>query len=107
MDQPPGGHGPLKKISREEVKHVSTLVRLKLSDHELDEYARDLDAILEYVAALDELDVSDVPPTGHVLEAPNVWQEDVPAPSSESEAILANAPEREERYFKVPKILEG
>jgi aspartyl-tRNA synthetase len=95
------------KISKGEVKHVAKLARLTLSEEEIDSYSHDLNAILDYVETLEALDTGDVSPTSHVLEMENVWRDDTPAAYSETEAILSNAPQRQERYFKVPKILEG
>ena len=95
------------KISKGEVQHVAKLARLTLSEEEIDSYSHDLNAILDYVETLETLDTGEVSPTSHVLLMENVWRDDTPAASSETEAILSNAPQRQERYFKVPKILEG
>ena len=54
---------------------------------------------------LNELDTSNVPPTVHAVELTNVWREDVPQPSLDHEKALQNAPERDGRYFKVPKLM--
>jgi aspartyl-tRNA synthetase len=95
------------EVTPDEVIHVAELARLTLSDKEVGEYARDLNAILDYVATLEELDTTDVPPTSHVLEIANVWRPDEPAESSAAEAILRNAPHRKDTFFQVPRILEG
>ncbi len=94
-------------VTPDEVRHVAKLARLSLSDEEVGEYAENLNAILDYVATLEELDTEDVPPTSHVLEINNVWRKDEPAESSAAESILKNAPHRKDTFFQVPRILEG
>ncbi len=89
-------------ISRDEVVHVARLARLALTDEELDRFAGQLDAILEAVGKVSELDLSGVEPTLHPLELSNVWAEDEPRPSLPVEDALANAPEAEENAFRVP-----
>ena len=89
-------------ISRDEVVHVARLARLALTDDELDRFAGQLDAILEAVGKVSELDLSGVEPTLHPLELSNVWAEDAPRPSLPVEAALDNAPEVEDGAFRVP-----
>ena len=89
-------------ISRNEVVHVARLARLALTDEELDRFAGQLDAILEAVGKVSELDLSGVEPTLHPLELSNVWAEDAPQPSLPVEDALANAPEVEDDAFRVP-----
>ena len=89
-------------ISRDEVVHVARLARLALTDDELDRFAGQLDAILEAVGKVSELDLSGVEPTLHPLELSNVWAEDAPQPSLPVKAALANAPEVEDDAFRVP-----
>jgi aspartyl-tRNA(Asn)/glutamyl-tRNA(Gln) amidotransferase subunit C len=89
-------------ISRDEVVHVARLARLELTDEELDRFAGQLDAILEAVGKVSELDLSEVEPTQHPLALANVWAEDEPRPSLDVEEALANAPDREGDAFRVP-----
>ena len=89
-------------ISREEVVHVAKLARLELSEDELDRFAGQLNAILEAVGKVSELDLAGVEPTLHPLELSNVFAEDEPRPSLSVEEALANAPEREDGAFRVP-----
>jgi aspartyl-tRNA(Asn)/glutamyl-tRNA(Gln) amidotransferase subunit C len=89
-------------ISRDEVVHVARLARLALTEEELDRFAGQLDAILEAVGKVSELDLSEVEPTLHPLALSNVWAEDEPAPSPPVEDSLANAPDREDDAFRVP-----
>lgn len=89
-------------ISREEVVHVARLARLELSDDEVERFREQLSAILEAVGKVAELDLADVEPTSHPLELVNVLAEDEPRPSLPVEDALANAPAREDGFFRVP-----
>ena len=89
-------------ISRDEVLHVARLARLELTDSEVDKFTEQLSAILEAVAKVAELDLSDVEPTAHPLDLVNVWAEDEPRPSLPADEALANAPDRHAGFFKVP-----
>ena len=89
-------------IGRDEVVHVAKLARLELTDDELARFAGQLNAILEAVGKVSELDLAGVEPTLHPLELSNVWAADEPQPSLSVEEALANAPEREDDAFRVP-----
>jgi aspartyl-tRNA(Asn)/glutamyl-tRNA(Gln) amidotransferase subunit C len=91
-------------ISREEVLHVADLARLALTEEEIERLGDQLGAILEAVGKVSELDLSGVEPTSHPLELMNVWAADEPRPSLPLEDALANAPEREESFFRVPPM---
>ena len=89
-------------ISNEEVLHVARLARLALTDEEVERLGAQLNAILEAVGKVSELDLEGVEPTAHPLDLVNVWAEDEPHESLSVEDALANAPEREQGFFKVP-----
>src|SRR2546423_163771 len=92
----------VSRISRDEVLHVARLARLELTDDEVAKFQEQLSAILEAVSKVSELDLSDVPATAHPLEIANAWAEDEPRPCLPLDEVFANAPEREDDYFKVP-----
>ena len=89
-------------ISRDEVLHVARLARLALSEEEVARFQEQLSAILEAVGKVSELDLAGVPPTSHPLEVVNVWAHDEPQASLDVDAVLANAPDREGDFFRVP-----
>ena len=89
-------------ISRAEVLHVARLARLELTDEEVGRFQEQLSAIIEAISKVSELDLTDVEPTAHPLEIANTWREDEPRPSLPLEDVFANAPDREDDYFKVP-----
>jgi aspartyl-tRNA(Asn)/glutamyl-tRNA(Gln) amidotransferase subunit C len=89
-------------ISRDEVLHVASLAWLALTDEEIERLTVELDAILDAVGIVSELDLADVPPTSHPLDLVNVWADDEPLPPLPLEDVLANAPDAEDGLFKVP-----
>jgi aspartyl-tRNA(Asn)/glutamyl-tRNA(Gln) amidotransferase subunit C len=89
-------------ITRDEVLHVARLARLELSGDEVERFTEQLSAILEAVAKVSELDLTDVEPTAHPLDIVNVWAEDEPQPCLPVEEALANAPDTHAGFFKVP-----
>jgi aspartyl-tRNA(Asn)/glutamyl-tRNA(Gln) amidotransferase subunit C len=89
-------------IDRETVLHVARLARLDLRADEVDRLTTELDAILEAVSKVAELDLAGVPPTSHPLDLVNVWADDEPRPSLSLDEALANAPAREGDLFRVP-----
>jgi len=89
-------------ITKDEVLHVARLARLELTDEEVDRFTEQLSAILQAVDKVSELDLSDVEPTAHPLDLVNVWADDEPGPSLPQDEALANAPDRDGNFFKVP-----
>ena len=89
-------------IDREQLLHVARLARLELHEEEVERLEAQLNDILDAVSKVSELDLSDVPPTSHPLDVVNVWAADEPHACLSVEEALANAPEREGAYFKVP-----
>ena len=95
-----------KKIDESQVRKVAKLARLELDDKEVEQFSGELSDIIEYIEKLNELDVEDVEPLAHCLPIHNVFREDVIRNSLGTEKALANAPQRYDEYFKVPKILD-
>ncbi len=94
------------KLSREQVRHVAKLARLRLSEQEEERYVRQLGDILTYVETLQEVDVSHIVPTAHAADIPNLLREDVVHPSLPPEVAVQNAPDRAGASVAVPKIIE-
>ncbi|MBW8035085.1 MAG: Asp-tRNA(Asn)/Glu-tRNA(Gln) amidotransferase subunit GatC [Planctomycetes bacterium] len=95
-----------KKIDETQVRKVAKLARLELTDSEVGQFSGELSAIIEYIEKLNELDVEDVEPLAHCLPIHNVFRDDVVKPSLDNEQAIANAPDRHDGYFKVPKVLD-
>lgn len=94
------------KIDETQVRHVAKLSRLDLTDEEVAQFSTQLSAIIEYIEKLDELDTDSVEPLAHCLPIHNVFRADIVKDSLGVEKALANAPQRHDEYFKVPKILD-
>jgi len=107
---PRPGRGPSAgragEISLDHVRHIAKLARLTLTPEEALLYEKDLNAILQYVETLQEVNTESVRPMSHVTPAANVWREDKPGKCDTSDSLLDSAPMREGDFFKVPKILE-
>jgi aspartyl-tRNA(Asn)/glutamyl-tRNA(Gln) amidotransferase subunit C len=89
-------------LSRDDVLHVAELARLALTEEEVERFLEQLRAILDAVGTVGELELADVPPTSHPLDVVNAWADDEPRPSLDPEDALANAPDREGSFFRVP-----
>ncbi len=94
------------RLSREIVDHVAMLARLGLTEEERELMREQLSSILEHVSRIQELDTEAIPPTAQVITLQNVWREDDVQPSLPVEAVLANAPESEDGFFRVHAVLE-
>lgn len=93
-------------ISDETIEYVGILVKLELSREEKEEAKRDMGRMLDYIDKLNELDTTDVEPMSHIFPVSNVFREDVVRNGDDRENSLANAPERTEEAFVVPKTIE-
>ncbi|GIF18698.1 MULTISPECIES: Asp-tRNA(Asn)/Glu-tRNA(Gln) amidotransferase subunit GatC [Paractinoplanes] len=93
-------------ISREEVAHLARLSRLAVTEQELDQFAGQLDVILQSVARVGEVAADDIPPTSHSVPLTNVYRDDVPQPSLTQDEALSGAPDAFDGRFRVPRILD-
>ena len=93
-------------ISQEDVRKIAKLAKLRLIPQEASLYESQLIKILDSMAELSRLDVSQVSPTTSVLGLTNVMRQDKPQPFGDCEKLLSNAPQREGPYFKVRKVIE-
>jgi aspartyl-tRNA(Asn)/glutamyl-tRNA(Gln) amidotransferase subunit C len=103
------------KVTVEDVQRVAELAHLELKPEETPRMLDDLNAILDYVAELNELDTSGVTPLAQVSDLPGdllaaagrgVLRDDLPLPSLDRAAVLTQAPETDGVFFKVPKVIE-
>lgn len=92
-------------ISKKDVDHVALLGRLELTEQERDMYTKQLNDILEHFQSLERLDTENVPPTAHVLPLKNIFREDWVGQHISREDALSNCPDRDENFFKVPRIV--
>lgn len=94
------------KLSRDEVLHIARLARLGLTESDLNKFKEQLSNILENFEILQQVDTSNVLPTAQSVPLQNVLRDDAVAASLPDSEILANAPQREENYFRVRAVLE-
>lgn len=94
------------KISVEQIRHVALLARLALTPAEEDELTATLDQILQHMDKLNQLDTSTVEPTAHIVAVDTPWREDTVTNAPDTDALLANAPARDDDLFLVPKIID-
>ena len=95
----------MTRITKEEVKKVALLARLELNDDEINNQAEQLEKILEYIKQLEKIDTDDVPCTTRAIEVVNVLRKDEKKKFNSTDELLELGPSREEKYFKVPKII--
>ena len=93
------------KISKEEVEHIARLARLNIGEGEKELFSEQLSHILTFVAQLREVDTEGIPQTATTSTQSNVLREDVTSPSLQVEKAVANAPQVDEGFFVVPKII--
>ena len=95
----------MTKINKEEVKKVAHLARLELNENEINNHAEQLEKILGYIRQLEKIDTDDTPCTTRAIEVVNVFRKDEKKNSDCNEELLELGPSREDKYFKVPKII--
>ena len=95
----------MKRISSDEVKKVAQLARLELNENEINQHAEQLEKILEYIKQLEKINTENVPCTTRAIEVVNVLRKDEKKNYENAEEILDLAPSRENKFFKVPKII--
>ena len=94
-----------RRITTDDVAHVARLARLRLSDDELEQYTRQLGAVLEHARDVEALDTEGVEPTAHPLPLINVLRDDRVTECLDRAEVLAAAPSVESDRFRVPRIL--
>ncbi len=92
-------------LSKEQVKHVARLARLKLSLKETEEYTRELTTILNYIDQLKSVNTEEVPAWNQSATMENVFREDEIRLSLPREKVLGNAANRDDEYFHVPRVI--
>jgi aspartyl-tRNA(Asn)/glutamyl-tRNA(Gln) amidotransferase subunit C len=95
------------KITKDEVLHVAKLARLNLSDASVDKFATQIGTILDYIDMLKQVNTDGIKPTSHAISLCNAFREDELKQHLDRDAALANAPEKEDGGFIVPKVVGG
>lgn len=93
-------------ISDETIEYVGILAKLELSAEEKEQAKKDMSSMLDYIDKLNELDTEGVEPMSHVFPVENVLREDVVTNGDDREQMLANAPQKKEGTYMVPKTFD-
>ena len=94
-----------KEIDADLVRHIGRLSRIELTEEQVQTFGRQLASIIDYFDKLQELETSEVEPMAHALEMHSVFGEDTLRESLTPQQALANAPQRDGDFFKVPKVI--
>lgn len=93
-------------ISDQTIEYVGILAKLELSEEEKQAAKKDMERMLDYIDTLNELNTEGIEPMSHVFSMNNVFREDVVENEDGGEETLANAPERRDRSFVVPRTVD-
>lgn len=93
------------KISKKEILHVAHLARLDIDEIDVDRFAGQIGTILDYVDTLKQVDTTGVSATSHAITLTNAFREDALQDHLDPEESLANAPDKEDGAFVVPKVI--
>lgn len=94
-------------VTKKEVEHIANLARLRFDEKELENFTGQLNQIIAYIDKLNELDTDDVEPLSHPIEKTNVFRNDELKESVATSEALKNAPDCDEHFFKVPKVISN
>jgi aspartyl-tRNA(Asn)/glutamyl-tRNA(Gln) amidotransferase subunit C len=94
-------------VTRKDVEYIAELAKLKFKDEELDSFTSQLNQILKYIEKLDELNTENIEPLSHPVENENIFRKDEVKPCVDRQEALKNAPDKNEEFFKVPKVIGG
>jgi len=92
-------------VTKQEVEKIAQLAHLEFNESEIENLTKDMNQILHHMDKLNELDTSNVEPLSHPIEVKNVFREDELKASIKREEALKNAPDKDEEFFKVPKVI--
>lgn len=93
-------------LSLEEVRHIALLARISFTEEEIEKISSQLRSVVDYIGKLNEVDTSDTEPTSHVIPIHNVFRDDIIQSPFNTGEMLKNAPDANESFYIVPKIIE-
>ena len=94
-----------QQLTKKDVEHIAWLAHIELSEEEKALFTEQFNDILDYFKKIDEVDTEGVEPTYHVLDLENVSRRDKTEPSLPVEEALRNAPKKEKKFIKAPRIV--
>jgi aspartyl-tRNA(Asn)/glutamyl-tRNA(Gln) amidotransferase subunit C len=99
------GEASFMAVTINDVEHIAELARLKFTEKELESFTSQLNEILTYMDKLNELDTESIEPLSHPVEGSNVFREDKVKPGVDRDEALKNAPDKDDVFFRVPKVI--
>ena len=93
------------RITKKQILHVAHLARLELDAAAIEKFSGQINTVLEYVDQLQGVDTQGVKPTSHAISLTNAFREDKERTHLQTDKALANAPEKEDGSFVVPKVV--
>jgi aspartyl-tRNA(Asn)/glutamyl-tRNA(Gln) amidotransferase subunit C len=93
-------------LDKATVARIAALARIRIPEEELEGLAAEMEKIIGWVKQLDEVNTDDVPPMASVVDVDLPWRDDKVTDGDCRDKVLANAPEKAEGFFAVPKVLE-
>jgi len=93
-------------VDKKTVRHIARLARIALKDEQVEPMVNEPNNILAWVQQLEEVDVAGVPPLTSVVEQRLKMRDDVVTEGGQADALMANAPQSEENFFVVPRVVE-
>ena len=93
------------KITREDVLKVAHLARLEMDEDAVDAVAVQIGEILDYIDQLNRVNTNGIALTSHAISLTNAFREDEGRPHLDRPAVLANAPEKDDGCFMVPRVI--
>ncbi len=93
-------------VIKEQVKYIASLAKLKIDEKDLDAFTKEMEQIIEFADSLNKIDTDGIEPTAHIQGIENVLREDGEPVNFETSKLLANAPQKSDSCFSVPKVVE-
>ncbi len=94
-------------LTKEEVIKVAKLAKIQLTEEEIEVFSKQLPQILDFIEKLNELNTEEVPPFYELIEANAPLREDIPQKGLTNEEALSNAPQKENGFFVVPRVVKA
>jgi aspartyl-tRNA(Asn)/glutamyl-tRNA(Gln) amidotransferase subunit C len=95
----------IMSVTAKDVAYIADLAKLRFTEEETIVMTSELNNILHYIDKLNEVDTEGVEPLSSIHDQTNVLREDVELPALSTDEVLKNAPDRQDRFFKVPKVI--
>lgn len=94
------------KVSKEDLLHIAKLADLKIEENEVEEYLKNLRDILEFTNVINNVNTNNINETIGSTNNINIFRKDDIKEFEDKEALLQNAPEKEDNMFKIPKVIQ-